>query len=65
VWAAKNVDKIDPNNCRNWAVSNFGLDRVGKMYEEAFTDILRLKNAGWITENPDRTDLDWLKPTYP
>jgi glycosyltransferase involved in cell wall biosynthesis len=64
-WAARNVDKIDPDNCRNWAVSNYSLDRVGKMYEEAFTDILRLKHDGWVTKNPDRKELDWLKMEYP
>jgi glycosyltransferase involved in cell wall biosynthesis len=65
VWAAQNIESIDPYACHNWALSNFSLDRVGKMYEEAFTDILRLKHAGWLTENPDRKELDWLRLEYP
>jgi glycosyltransferase involved in cell wall biosynthesis len=64
-WASRNISNIHPENCRNWAVGNFSLDRVGKMYEEAFTDILRLKKDGWLTKNPDRTELDWLKQSYP
>jgi glycosyltransferase involved in cell wall biosynthesis len=65
VWAAKNVDKIDPHNCRKWA-ENFTLDKVGQMYEEYFQSVLNVyTNKGWYEKNDDRMNLDWLKKEYP
>lgn len=64
-WAAKNIDRIDPQNCRTWA-ENFTLDKVAVMYEEYFQSVLDVHTgAGWYASQPDRADLNWLSKTYP
>lgn len=64
VWAAKNIDRIDPLDCRNHALNHFSLPRVARMYDEYFTTLFRLYTdpKGWYAENPERRELDWLKP---
>jgi glycosyltransferase involved in cell wall biosynthesis len=65
VWAAKNIDRIDPKNCRGWA-ENFTLDRVAPMYEEYFQNVLNVYSGkGWYERKHDRSELDWLKKEYP
>ena len=68
VWAAKNIDRIDPRNCRQFA-ENFTLEKVGKMYEEYFQSVLNVHTGnGWYEPNDTRSDLNWLKkdiPAYP
>lgn len=64
VWAAKNIDKIDPEVCREWAVRNYGLDHVALMYEEYFKSVLELNVAGkegWTVPDLGRIGLDALK----
>jgi glycosyltransferase involved in cell wall biosynthesis len=57
------IDEIKPKNCRTYG-RNFTLERVGKMYERYFTDILNIRNdKGFFSETP--TGLDWLNKTYP
>lgn len=65
VWAARNIDKIKPINCRKWA-ENFSYDKVGKMYEEYFGSLQNIfgKN-GWYEPNNERNELDWLNKEYP
>ena len=67
-WAARNIDRIDPRNCREWA-ENFTLEKVGKMYEEYFQSVLNIFGGnGWYENNDTRSELDWLKkerPTHP
>lgn len=64
VWAAKNIGKIRPENCRRWAL-NFSLDKVGGMYDEFFGMVLRFDGGkGWGVVNPGRIHLDWLKRDY-
>jgi len=66
VWAAKNIHKIDPNNCRNWAINNFSLERVASMYEEFFDSILDIHNdKGWYKINSNRTESNFNKKYYP
>jgi glycosyltransferase involved in cell wall biosynthesis len=75
VWAAKNVDKLDPVKIREYAVNNYSLDRISRMYDEYFKMVDDLDKAGWyeLHQNPNealpgfpnsspaRTELDWLK----
>ena len=65
VWAAKNISNIDPSVCRKWAEENYSLERVGKMYEEFFQQLLLLKGKGWMEEDVGRTELDWINVSYP
>jgi glycosyltransferase involved in cell wall biosynthesis len=61
VWSIKNINNIDPKNCRTWA-ENFTLDKVGQMYEEYFQSVLNVyAGNGWYEPNDTRTNLDWLK----
>jgi len=65
-WAAKNIDKIDPKACRDFAVNNFTFDRVGQMYEEYFQSILDVYTGkGWYESHPDRKDMKWLEKFIP
>jgi glycosyltransferase involved in cell wall biosynthesis len=64
VWATKNIDRIDPRNCRQWA-ENFTLEKVAPMYEEYFQNVLDVHtNKGWY-EKHERNDLAWLKKDIP
>jgi glycosyltransferase involved in cell wall biosynthesis len=66
VWAAKNIDKINPKDCYDWASKNFDYDKVGSMYEEFFGSLLNIHGKnGWYEENDERTELNWLKKEYP
>lgn len=66
-WAARNIDRINPKNCRDWAANNFSFDKVAVMYEEFFYSISRVHDGskGWYEPNPGRQDLDWLRRDYP
>jgi glycosyltransferase involved in cell wall biosynthesis len=64
-WAAEHVENINPQACRDWAFNNYSLDRVSLCYDEYFKQIMNLGDKGWYQENPDRTELDWLKRIYP
>ena len=64
-WAARNIDRIDPRNCREFG-ENFLLDRVAPMYEEYFQTVMDVHTgAGWYQEHPERNDLAWLKRAVP
>ena len=65
-WAAKNIDRIDPAACREWAMKNFTLERVAKMYEDYFQAVLNIYTGkGWYEPNPGRTELDHNMKYYP
>lgn len=56
------VGKIASIDCQNWA-QNFTLERVGKMYEKYFSDVLDVHTGhGWYAEG---NGLDALHKTYP
>jgi len=61
LWAAMNIDNIDPKHCREYAVNNFSMDRIAKSYQEYFTKVQDLYEGGWYKEHPERKDLDWLR----
>jgi glycosyltransferase involved in cell wall biosynthesis len=65
VWAAENIDRIDPSVCRQWAVDNFSPDRSASRYEEYFQMLLDLDGQGWYSPRPERSQLDWLHRRYP
>jgi glycosyltransferase involved in cell wall biosynthesis len=73
VWAAENVDRIDPAECARWARDNYSLERVALMYEEYFQQVLNLrtnstsngsKTEGLYLLHPGRRELDWLRKRY-
>lgn len=66
VWAAKNIDRINPQNCRDWAVNNFSLDHVAGMYEQYFQDVMNVYTGnGWYEPNGQRENLDYMHKNYP
>ena len=58
VWAARNVDRINPETCRQWVAANNSLERVGAAYEDYFESLLRLKagaekaGGNWLDATP-------------
>ena len=62
VWAAKNIDKIDPETCRKWG-QRFINERVALSYDEYFSSVIASmgnnKSPFWQM-NPERTNLDWI-----
>ncbi len=64
-WAVKNIHRIKPLSCREWAEKNYSMERVGRMYEEYFQRIHRLFGKGWYEPNEERDELEWLNRYYP
>jgi 2-polyprenyl-3-methyl-5-hydroxy-6-metoxy-1,4-benzoquinol methylase len=65
VTAAKNIDKINPKNCRAWG-ENFTLDKIAPMYEEYFQNVLNVYTGkGWYQENENRNGLGFCEKVYP
>ena len=64
-WAVRNISNIKPEKVREWAVSNYSMERVGKMYEEYFQRVANLYDKGWYQPNDERLEFDWLKRIYP
>jgi glycosyltransferase involved in cell wall biosynthesis len=66
VWAARNVGRISPRSCRDWAATNYSIERVGDMYEDYFATVMNVSTGkGWYELNDGREDLDWLRRYYP
>lgn len=60
VWAAKNIHRIKPSDCRKWAM-NFTTEKVGDMYDEYFQSILDIyTDNGWYKVRDDRLNINWL-----
>ena len=64
-WAVNNIWRIRPRDCHEWAVKNYSMERVGKMYEEYFQRVYRMFDKGWYQPNEQRTELSWLERYYP
>jgi len=66
LWAAENIDQIKPQDCRDWAINNFGFDAVAPQYEDFFQSVLDVyTGAGWYERRPTRTNLDYLAKKLP
>ena len=62
VWAAKNIDRIDPHVCREHGLK-FSNERVAEKYDEYFDCLLRYvrnDNSIYWAEYNERQDLDWI-----
>jgi glycosyltransferase involved in cell wall biosynthesis len=65
-WATNNIRTIKPSQCRSWAVNNFSMTRVSRMYEEYFWSVMAVVTGrGWYEPKTDRADLNWLEKHYP
>jgi glycosyltransferase involved in cell wall biosynthesis len=55
-WGIKNFDKLDPKKIREYAVKNYGLDRIKLKFQEHFSKLYGLRTGqGWYSidkENP-------------
>lgn len=66
VWAAQNIDKIKPENCRKWGM-NYTMEKIAPLYQRYFEQLQNLFGKGWYSRNysnyekPDRKNLDFLK----
>lgn len=67
VWAAKNIDKINPKRCRKYAEQNYSTERISKIYGTWFTSLYHLylsakgaEQEGWYYVDSERGNLDWL-----
>ena len=61
LWAARNIDKISPKCCREYAVANYSMEVIAPKYQEYFMKVQDLHEKGWYAEHPERKDLDWLR----
>jgi glycosyltransferase involved in cell wall biosynthesis len=57
--AVNEVGHLDRARIRKYAVANYGLDRISRMYEEYFGMLYDLWKNGWYTKRP--VDLNWLR----
>jgi len=49
ITAAKNIDKIKPSDCREWA-ENFTLEKIAPLYNEYFLQMQNLFGRGWYSK---------------
>lgn len=64
-WAAEHVTEISSAACRDWAMANFSMDTVAMMYQEYFGMLYDLWGKGWYQRSSNRSNLNWLKKSYP
>lgn len=53
VYAAENVQELQPQKIRDYAIKNFGLDRVGELYQAYFEQLTTLWEDGWYSDWQD------------
>lgn len=57
-WAVRNVDKILPVACRDWALNNYTTEHARKRYEEYFRQLRGVFfGCDFHGKDPDRTDI--------
>ena len=55
LWAARNIGRISPQSCRDWAGANYSIERVGDMYEDYFATVMNVSTGkGWYELNDGR-----------
>jgi len=65
IFAALNIDKINPIDCYNYAMNNYSMDRLKWRYEEYFESVLDVyTNKAWYQRHLDRTSIDCLTRSY-
>ena len=67
LFACRNIDRIDPDNCRTWA-QNYSLDAIAPRYEEAFQLFQQMHmnpESGWYDLNDSRTELNHMTLAFP
>ena len=66
LWAAQNIGRIIPANCREWAFDNYSMDRVALSYQNYFEAVHGVYTGrDWYHPQTDRRDLGWLDRRYP
>jgi len=50
IWANKNLDKLDPEVIRKYAIDNFSMDRIKYLYKAYFEQLNTLWDKGWYSE---------------
>lgn len=53
IHALKNVDKLDYNKIREYAIKNFSLERVSQQYQAYFEQLYQLWDKGWYSDKYD------------
>ena len=61
LFGARNVASLDHSYIRQRAISNYGMEKVRKMYDEYWMKLADIDKKGWYEEHPERTQLDWLE----
>jgi len=68
-WAAAHIDRIDPHDCRQWAMQNFTMDAIGPRYDAYFQRLYDLKlgrDWKWVPEdNRDSGEVLVKRQRYP
>jgi glycosyltransferase involved in cell wall biosynthesis len=50
IWATKNLDKLNPEVIRKYAIDNFSMDRIKYLYQAYFEQLDTLWGKGWYSE---------------
>lgn len=61
VEAVNNIDKIKPQDCRDWAMQNFTMARCNEMYEVLWRMAYDAEHGGGWNSKNNAADLDWLR----
>lgn len=65
VIATKNIDKIKPKDCRDYAEANFSTEKVSQMFQHYFSNLYDLYNGrGWYDLDTQIDNINWLNKKY-